>query len=90
MFTIETDLKYLALFVSAIFIGGTSWAMPLLNNDFMNATWLVVQTITTTGYGSFPNDFWTSGLKALSICLMLVGVTYWTLLIGALSKYFWP
>lgn len=51
-------------------------------NGLVDAIWFSVQTVTTTGYGSFPESVWTPKLKLLSVCLMLVGPTVWTFLLG--------
>lgn len=48
----------------------------------VDALWFVVQTLTTTGYGSLP--VWTPSLKLISIALMCGGATLWTVLLGLL------
>ena len=52
------------------------------SKELIDAIWFSVQTVTTTGYGSFPDSVWTPKLKLLSVCIMLVGPTVWTFLLG--------
>lgn len=80
------ELALLALVGSVVFgIGGY---LQIVHGGFsdskhlVDAIWFSVQTVTTTGYGSFPDSVWTPKLKLLSVSLMLVGPTVWTFLLG--------
>ncbi|MBU6142117.1 ion transporter [Patescibacteria group bacterium] len=46
----------------------------------VDAWWFVIQTITTTGYGSLP--VWTNRLKILSSILMIGSILMWTVFLG--------
>lgn len=81
------DVFIWALLCGAFFIWNYFVALPLLDNNKIDAWWFVVQTITTTGYGSINN--WSDDLKLLSIKLMLGGATIWSLLISLFFKYLW-
>lgn len=83
------DVFTWALFCGAFFIWSYFVALPLLDNNKIDAWWFVVQTITTTGYGSLPQALWSDDLKLLSIKLMLGGATIWSLLISLFFKYLW-
>lgn len=81
------DVFIWALFCGALFIWSYFVALPLLDNNKIDAWWFFVQIITTTGYGSI--DHWNVDLKLLSIKLMLGGATIWSLLISLFFKYLW-
>lgn len=83
------DVLFLTLAIGVIFIFGTTQTLPLVQNDFLEASWFVVQTITTTGYGSLDLHFWTPSLKSLSIGLMISGTTMWTLFLSLMAKHLW-
>ena len=51
---------------------------------FVDACWFSVQTITTTGFGSFPA--WTDRLKWASIALMLFAAPMWGVMIGLFAN----
>lgn len=63
-----------------------SLALPLLKGDKVDAFWFVLQTVTTTGYGSFPEAVWNDGLKRLSIWVMLFGIPPFIALLGAIFE----
>lgn len=84
------DVFILALLCGAFFIWNYFEALPLLNYNKIDTWWFIVQTITTTGYGSLPQSLWSDELKVFSIKLMISGAIVWSLLISAFFKYLWP
>ena len=55
-------------------------------SQLLDGLWFVVQTVTTTGYGSLPEAAWTIPLKVASIVLMVAAAPLWSFILAELIE----
>jgi voltage-gated potassium channel len=86
LFSLE-GLRYAALLaVLTVLVGGTAYAALEDEPDAWDGVWWAVTTMTTVGYGDqFPE---TAEGRVLAILVMLVGIGFVSMLIGAASERF--
>jgi voltage-gated potassium channel len=86
LFSLE-GLRYIALLaLLTVVAGGTAYAALEDDPDAWDGIWWAVTTMTTVGYGDqFPE---TAEGRVLAIVVMLVGIGFVTMLIGAASERF--
>ena len=84
------DSLFAALRLGLVLIVGGTLIAGFHFDSLTDAAWFTVQTLTTTGYGSFDPAVWTPGLKWLSILMMLVAAPLWAYAIAVLVRHLIP
>lgn len=86
LFTFE-GLRYAALLALMTLIGGgTAFASVEKEPTAWDGVWWAVTTMTTVGYGDVPVT--TNAGRVIGIIVMVVGIGFGTLVIGAISERF--
>jgi voltage-gated potassium channel len=86
LFTFE-GVRYAGLIVLMTIIGGgTAFASVEKGPTAWDGIWWAATTITTVGYGDVPVT--TNGGRVIALIVMVVGIGFGTLVIGAVSERF--
>jgi voltage-gated potassium channel len=86
LFTFE-GLRYAALLALMTLIGGgTAFASVEEEPTAWDGIWWAITTMTTVGYGDVPVT--TNAGRVIAIIVMVVGIGFGTLVIGAISERF--
>ena len=86
LFTFE-GLRYAALLALITLIGGgTAFASVEKEPTAWDGIWWAITTMTTVGYGDVPVT--TNAGRVIAIIVMVVGIGFGTLVIGAISERF--
>lgn len=80
-------VKYSALLAFLVLIGGGTAFAAIENRDSeWEGIWWAAQTMTTVGYGDVVPH--TAGGRAIGIVVMMIGVGFGTLVVGAIAERF--
>jgi voltage-gated potassium channel len=86
LFTFE-GVRYAGLIVLMTIIGGgTAFASVEKGPTAWDGIWWAATTVTTVGYGDVPVT--TNGGRVIALIVMVVGIGFGTLVIGAVSERF--
>jgi voltage-gated potassium channel len=86
LFTFD-GVRYIGLLAfMTVLIGGTAFAQVEKEPDAWDGVWWAITTMTTVGYGDiYPS---TDAGRAIAITVMLVGIGFGSVLIGAVAERF--
>ena len=79
-------LRDAAVFAAMTALGGGAAFAAVENTSTWNGVYWAITTMTTVGYGDIKPE--TAGGKVIAVAVMLVGIGFLTLIIGAITQRF--